>query len=136
VCLHTSHYETFLFCRFLARSPFCTVAHRDPRLTRHACVTASLIARGPGRILVTAQKLDHTVEDHTSHHEPFLLSVPCKITFPYGGPQRPTVGVVCMCNGVTNGMSAWDDPGHSTKAGSHRGRPHFTPRDIPVVCQM
>ncbi len=40
----------------------------------HACVTASLIAWGPGMILVTAQKLAHTVQDHTSHHEPFLSS--------------------------------------------------------------
>ena len=87
-------------------------------------------------ILVTAQKLVHTVEDHTSHHETFLLSVPCEITFPYGGPWRPTVGVVCMCNGVTNSMAVWDDPGHSTKAGSHRGGPHFTPHDISVICSL
>ena len=52
----------------------------------YACVTVSLMVWVPGMILVTAQKLDHTVEDHTSHHATFLLSVPCKITFPYGGP--------------------------------------------------
>ena len=100
----------------------------------YACVTVTLMVWVPKMILVTAQKLVHTVEDHTSHQETFLLSVPCEITFPYGGPWRPTVGVVCMCNGVTNGLGAWDDPGHSTKAGSHRGGPHFTPRDISVYC--
>ena len=90
----------------------------------------SLTAWGPGMVLVTAQELPLTVEDHTSHHTTFLLSVPCKITFPYGGPQRPTVGVACMCDSITNSMGAWDDPGHSTKAASHRGGPHFTPRAV------
>ena len=39
----------------------------------YACVTVSLMVWVPKMILVTAQKLVHTVEDHTSHHETFLL---------------------------------------------------------------
>ena len=34
----------------------------------YACVTVSLMVWVPKMILVTAQKLVHTVEDHTSHH--------------------------------------------------------------------
>ena len=77
MCSCTSHHATFL----PSGTEWCTShAHRrsggdrDPRLMWYACAAVSLMVWGPEMILVTAQKLAHTVEDHTSHHATFLPS--------------------------------------------------------------
>ena len=75
----------------------------------------SLTAWGPGMVLVTAQELPLTVEDHTSHHKTFLLSGTELCTLLLGSGRRPTVEEVCMRNGVTNSMGGWDGPGHSSR---------------------
>jgi hypothetical protein len=128
-CYHT----TFL----PSGTEWCTSSlRRRPRPTVDvvcACVAVSLMVWGPGMILVTAQKLAHTVEDHTSHHTTFLPSGAELCALSLRRRPRPTVDVVCMCSSVTNGVGTWDDPGDSTKAGTHHGGPHFTPHDISAV---
>ena len=51
-----------------------------PRLRAPLWPIFILMVWVPKMILVIAQKLVHTVEDHTSHHETFLSSVPPCIT--------------------------------------------------------
>ena len=70
---------------------------------------------------------------HTSQYETSLSSGAELYALLLRSRPRCMVDEVCMCNGVTNIMGAWDDAGHSTTAAAHGGGPHFTLCDISLV---